>query len=56
MYSATMTLRRFMSISSYLRFDEQGTRQVHLETDKLTSISYTGESVTIEEQVVPYRG
>lgn len=70
LYKATMSVNRFEDIRKALRFDDKRTRSVRLQTDKLAPISYVwnlfldncrkviipSEFVTIDEQLVPFRG
>lgn len=69
-YHATMSVGRFENIRRCLRFDDKRTREERLQSDKLAAFSYIwncfkrncktrfapGESVTIDEQLVPFRG
>ena len=69
-FPSTMSLNRFKLIRTVLRFDNVSTRQGRLARDKLAAVrllidGFTtnsqkamvpGESVTIDEQLYPYRG
>lgn len=69
-YRATMSLHRFNFISRFIRFDDQRTRSERQKTDKAAPISdiwimfndrlkhlYTPRStITVDEQLFPYRG
>ena len=69
-FPSTMSLNRFKLIRTVLRFDNVSTRQGRLTRDKLAAVrllidDFTtnshkamvpGESVTIDEQLYPYRG
>jgi hypothetical protein len=70
LYRATMTLGRFKTILRFLRFDDKITRAQRRETDKAAPIRdifetistqwkkyhIPGENITVDEQLVPYRG
>ncbi|KAK7877722.1 hypothetical protein WMY93_030536 [Mugilogobius chulae] len=69
-FRATMSLKRFYAISSVIRFDDRETRAARRATDRLAAIRevwdsfvqrlpllYTpGSDVTVDEQLVPFRG
>lgn len=69
-YKATMSLVRFRQLLTYIRFDNQITRAVRLETSKSAAIDdiwqmlmanlerayQPQEQVTVDEQLFPYRG
>lgn len=70
MYKACFSVNRFEQILCCLLFDDKRTRPARLETDRLAAFSYVwklfinnclkvykpGESVTVDEQLVPFRG
>lgn len=69
-FIATMSLKRFQAILRYLRFDNKNTRVERRATDKLAPIRdvwdmfvlqlrkfyIPGSDVTVDEQLVPFRG
>lgn len=69
-FKATMQIRRFTRITESLRFDDKRTRPQRQARDKLSAIRdifekwvtqckkcyNPGESVTVDEQMVPFRG
>ena len=69
-YKATMSVERFEDIRRFMRFDDKRTRAVRLQTDHMAAFRYIwhlfisncskwyypSECVTIDEQLVPYRG
>ena len=69
-FSATMTLQRFVEIKRMLRFDNKDSRNARLRNDKMAAnrilldgfnsnakAAYRlGECVTIDEQLYPFRG
>lgn len=70
LFRATMSIRRFQNILRFLRFDSGMTRQTRMETDKAAPIRDVFniinenlknnfppyESITVDEQLFPYRG
>lgn len=70
LYRASMGLQRFWAISRFIRFDNGNTRQQRKQSDKAAAISdiflmlnrnlqdnyIAGASVTVDEQLYPYRG
>ena len=70
MYRAAMSIGRFKDIRRYLRFDDERTRHSRLETDHMAAFTNVwklfldncktnfipSECVTIDEQLVPFRG
>lgn len=69
-FIATMSLDRFRAITRMLRFDNKTTRDVRLQTDKLAAFRDVwamfvaqlkkyynpGPDITVDEQLVPFRG
>lgn len=69
-FKATMGLKRFREIMRFIRFDDKDTRSVRRAKDKFAPIrdvfdiivanlkrSYSpGDNITIDEQLVPFRG
>ena len=69
-FAATMPLNRFKDLLRYLRFDNKNTRAARRETDKLAAFRdiwemflptlrrnyIPGTDMTVDEQLVPYRG
>ncbi|KAL2095507.1 hypothetical protein ACEWY4_010226 [Coilia grayii] len=69
-YKATMGLKRYEDIHRAIRFDDKRTRALRLETDHMAAFRYVwdcflancrrlfipSDCVTIDEQLVPYRG
>ena len=69
-FSATMSYNRFRTLRRFLRFDDKMTRASRLRTDKLAAVRILldrlvencqacyipGPSVTVDEQLYPYRG
>ena len=70
MYKATMSVKRFEDIRCFLRFDDKRTKQFRLQTDHMAALRHIWdlfilnskkrysihECVTIEEQLVPFKG
>lgn len=70
LFRAAMSLRRFWEINRYIRFDNGRTRDERKKSDKAAAISdifgmlnsnlqssyVAGPSVTVDEQLFPYRG
>ncbi|XP_054083377.1 piggyBac transposable element-derived protein 4-like [Zeugodacus cucurbitae] len=56
-YKATMSLNRFKSLTTFIRFDNSGTRAERLKQSKTVEIAYTPDChVTVDEQLFPCRG
>uniref|UniRef100_UPI00358F4BCF piggyBac transposable element-derived protein 4-like n=1 Tax=Myxine glutinosa TaxID=7769 RepID=UPI00358F4BCF len=69
-YRATMSIKRFEEIRRFLRFDDKRTRDLRLKTDHMAAFRYVWdlflancrkrfvphECVTVDEQLVPFRG
>ncbi|XP_055306906.1 piggyBac transposable element-derived protein 1-like, partial [Sitodiplosis mosellana] len=69
-FRATMSLNYFRLLNSCIRFDDKNTRNVRRQRDKLAAIREVfekwnkhlktlyslGDSVTVDEQLIPYRG
>lgn len=69
-FAATMTLKKFKLILQCLRFDDRSSRQERRERDKLAPIRSVydkwninlrkmynpGKAVTVDEQLIPFRG
>jgi len=69
-FRATMSLRRFQDITRVMRFDDRSTRPARRERDKLAPIRnlwdkwetnlrrlfHPYENVTVDEQLIPFRG
>ena len=69
-YKATMSVRRYEDIGRLLRFDDKRTRAERLKTDHMAAFRHIwelfltrcrmtfipSECVTIDEQLVPFRG
>lgn len=69
-FRATMGLKRFKSLLRFIRFDDKGTRSERRTNDKLAPIRVIwekvnnnlkkhylpGENITVDEQLVPFRG
>ncbi|KAJ8394926.1 hypothetical protein AAFF_G00040490 [Aldrovandia affinis] len=70
MYKATMGVRRYEDIRSFMRFDDKRTRPIRQETDHMAAFRYVwdcflvncrrqfipSDCVTVDEQLVPSRG
>jgi hypothetical protein len=69
-FAAVMRINRFKAILQYLRFDNKNTREIRRATDKLAAIRDVwqifvaqlpkmitpGSDITVDEQLVPFRG
>ncbi|XP_047115779.1 uncharacterized protein LOC124795740 [Schistocerca piceifrons] len=69
-YKATMSVNRFQDIRRMIRFDDRRTREARSADDKLAAVRYVWElfldkcrnrmipndSLTVDEQLVPFRG
>ncbi|KAJ8346965.1 hypothetical protein SKAU_G00283660 [Synaphobranchus kaupii] len=70
MDKATMGVRRYEDIRSFMRFDDKRTRPIRQETDHMAAFRYVwdcflvngrrqfipSDCVTVDEQLVPFRG